>query len=177
MASLKLLENPEKPNKDSSSHSRSEMDKSYKKKHTYPKVAKLPTPKFRTSKSTCSLYSSKSKNQISFSDFWSSKMKAEVRNLEKQMMPYLSYANTSKNTRQEFEFFPEIRRNYLKSNAYYSTTSRSSIPPKDLVPTIEKIIVDCDLARKKNRRLSFEILKSNKILNEEYLKFSKNRVH
>jgi hypothetical protein len=177
MASLKLVEKSEKSSKDFNQLSRSDLDKSYKKKHTYPNLTKLPTPKFRTSKSTCSLYSSKNKNQISFSDFWSSKMKAEVRNLEKQMMPYLSYANTSKNTRQEFEFFPEIRRTCLKSNAYYSTASRSSIPPKDLVPTIEKIIVDCDLARKKNRRLSFEILQSNKVLNEEYLKFSKNRVH
>ena len=177
MASLILPETSEKLSRDSCFPSKHEMDKSYKKKNTYPKVSKIPPINYRKSKSTCSINSSKNRHKIKFSDFWSNKMKAEVKSLEKQMMLYSSSTTTSKNTRQDSKIFPEIRKNYLKSNEYYSARTRSYIAPNDLIPTIEKIIVDCDLVRKKTRRLSFELSTSNKLLIEEFSKFPKNRDH
>lgn len=175
MASLKLPEASENLSRDSFIPSKSEMDRSYKKRHTYPKMS-IPSLEYKKNKNTYSINPSKNKHKIAFSDFWSNKMKAEVRCLEKKMMIYPSSNYTPKSIRQENELFPKIRKNYLKSNDYYSSTPRSYISAKDLVPAIEKLIVDCDLVRKKTRRLSVELSTSNKVLLEEYSKIPKIRV-
>lgn len=167
MVNLKQISPPQKPYKELSSHLIKKLERSSTKTQTFHSALIQKSSRiFKTSKSTSSLCNLKALHKISFSDFWSGRMKAEVRHLEKKLNPFPLSPAFPKDP-QTIVKFPKTSRTDLKSNKFYLKSSEISSKPLKLIPALERLIVDCDLIRKKTRRLSVELSNSKDFLKKE----------
>jgi hypothetical protein len=145
-----------------------------KKAKSFPQDSVIPSFKtYRKSKSISSISSVRNSSKILFSDFWSNRMKAEVRYLERKILPETINLNSCRASQGKSGFLPKIHKNNEKVWKMYSIACFNKKKIIKDVPEIEKIIDQCNVVRKGARRLSFELSTLSRIATEESQKLSR----
>lgn len=126
--------------------------------------------KSKSSQNTYGSHLSKKSSKINFADFWSGRMKAEIRNLENNNFNQRKIKKTLNKTPI---INNELSKRFMRKNLESLNIKSTKVSSLGLVPTIDKIICDCELAIRTSRKLSIDIPLHNNILTRRFNTYSK----
>jgi len=114
---------------------------------------------------------SRKPSRILLEDFWSGRMKAEVRNLENNKDGLQK--RKSKTLNKIPEIGKELSKRFMRNRLTRLSVNSTKVSTLGLVPALDKIISDCDHEIRTSRRLSGENSLRDQILTRRLSTYSK----